>query len=64
MGPTRGPQDPGGPHDGPMNFAIWDVMLTSNLILLKHSVFQILCNFDSVLSLYKQIIDVVTADSV
>ena len=26
MGPTWGRQDPGGPHDGLMNFAIWDVM--------------------------------------
>ena len=24
MGPTQGQQDPGGPHVGPMNFAIWD----------------------------------------
>ena len=23
MGPTRGQQDPGGPHDGPTNLAIW-----------------------------------------
>ena len=23
MGPIRGRQDPGGPHVGPMNFAIW-----------------------------------------
>ena len=23
MGPTCGRQDPGGPHVGPMNFAIW-----------------------------------------
>ena len=23
MGSTRGRQDPGGPHVGPMNFAIW-----------------------------------------
>ena len=23
MGPTWGRQDPGGPHFGPMNFAIW-----------------------------------------
>ena len=23
MGPTWGRQDPGGPHVGPMNFAIW-----------------------------------------
>ena len=26
MGPTWGRQDPGGPHVGPMNFAIWDVI--------------------------------------
>ena len=26
MGPTRGRQDPGGPHVGPMNLAIWDSM--------------------------------------
>ena len=25
MGPTWGRQDPGGPHVGPMNFAIWEV---------------------------------------
>ena len=24
MGPMWGRQDPGGPHVGPMNFAIWD----------------------------------------
>ena len=24
MGPSWGRQDPGGPHAGPMNFAIWD----------------------------------------
>ena len=24
MGPVWGRQDPGGPHVGPMNFAIWD----------------------------------------
>ena len=24
MGPAWGRQDPGGPHVGPMNFAIWD----------------------------------------
>ena len=27
MGPTWGPQDPGGPHVGPMNFAIWAVAI-------------------------------------
>ena len=26
MGPIWGRQDPGGPHVGPMNFAIWDIM--------------------------------------
>ena len=25
MGPIWGRQDPGGPHAGAMNFAIWDV---------------------------------------
>ena len=25
MGPIRGQQDPGGPHVGPLNFAIWDI---------------------------------------
>ena len=24
MGPIWGRQDPGGPHIGPMNFALWD----------------------------------------
>ena len=24
MGPIWGRQDPGGPHDGPMNYAIWE----------------------------------------
>ena len=26
MGPTWGQQDPGGPHVGPMNLAIWDIV--------------------------------------
>ena len=26
MGPTRGQQDPGGPHVSPMNLAIWDII--------------------------------------
>ena len=26
MGPIWDLQDPGGPHVGPMNFAIWDVI--------------------------------------
>ena len=28
MGPTWGQQDPGGPHVGPMNLAIWVVMMS------------------------------------
>ena len=27
MGPIWDRQDPGGPHVGPMNFAIWDVVI-------------------------------------
>ena len=27
MGPIWGRQDPGGPHVGPMNLAIWDILL-------------------------------------
>ena len=26
MGPIWGRQDPGGPHGGPMDFALWDYM--------------------------------------
>ena len=33
MGPIWGQQDPGGPHVGPMNFAIWDVSCEFKLIL-------------------------------
>ena len=29
MGPIWGRQDPGGPHVGPMNFAIWDTFCDS-----------------------------------
>ena len=32
MGPIWGRQDPGGPHVGPMNFAIWD----DNLYTISH----------------------------
>ena len=30
MGPAWGWQDPGGPHVGPMNFAIWEVKAAAN----------------------------------
>ena len=29
MGPIWGRQDPGGPHVGPMNFAIWEIALNT-----------------------------------
>ena len=32
MGPIWGQQDPGGPHVGPRNFAIWDVIHISGLL--------------------------------
>ena len=31
MGPTWGRQDPGGPHVGPMSFALWEPAILSNL---------------------------------
>ena len=33
MGPIWGRQDPGGPHVGPMNFAIWVVQASSKRII-------------------------------
>ena len=30
MGPIWGRQDPGGPHVGPINFAIWEYLLHAN----------------------------------
>ena len=33
MGPIWGRQDPGGPHVGPMNFAIWDHTQLDHLYL-------------------------------
>ena len=32
MGPIWGRQDPGGPHVGPMNLAIWDILNPFDLI--------------------------------
>ena len=33
MGPIWGRQDPGGPHVGPMNFAIWEAPFVSVIAL-------------------------------
>ena len=41
MGPIWGWQDPGGPHIGPMNFALWGSMNCH--VLLDHVVIT-LCN--------------------
>ena len=38
MGPIWGRQDPGGPHVGPMNFAIWDGTQTLSTWILPHVV--------------------------
>ena len=35
MGPIWGRQDPGGPHVGPMNFAIWENLLNWIIIMLE-----------------------------
>ena len=35
MGPIWGRKDPGGPHDGPMNFAIWVAICMAGAILIK-----------------------------
>ena len=32
VGPIWGRQDPGGPHVGPMNFAIWELLQKGSLL--------------------------------
>ena len=32
MGPIWGGQDPGGPHVGPMKFAIWEMLIQWSLL--------------------------------
>ena len=39
MGPIWGRQDPGGPHIGPMNFAIWGA--TSSKIIYLYNITNI-----------------------
>ena len=36
MGPIWGRQDPGGPHVGPMNFAIW-ISNQNSFVQMKHT---------------------------
>ena len=40
MGPIWGWQDPGGPHVGPMIFAIWDYMGSLGTELIERQIFQ------------------------
>ena len=40
MGPSWGRQDPGGPHVGPMNFAIWDVQAAFVLSLMIRNKYE------------------------
>ena len=37
MGPIWGRQDPGGPHVGPNNFAIWVILTENRHILIEIS---------------------------
>ena len=48
MGPIWGRQDPGGPHVGPMNFAIWDFMQGHFTAIIRCE-----CPFDNELTLIK-----------
>ena len=47
MGPTWGRQDPGGPHVGPMNLAIWGVILSMRFKRMVLSVTWHLCPMHS-----------------
>ena len=40
MGPIWGRQDPGGPHVGPMNFAIWVAMNPSGAVMIANALDQ------------------------
>ena len=46
MGPTWGRQDPGGPHVGPMNLAIWDSVLEIYIVHQVLSIISIKSHFD------------------
>ena len=40
MGPIWGQQDPGGPHIGPMNFAIW-VTICKTAMYLENNTYEL-----------------------
>ena len=43
MGPIWGRQDPGGPHVGPVNFAVWAVHLSAGITWSK--IIDVACTF-------------------
>ena len=43
MGPIWGRQDPGGPHVGPMNFAIWDDKAVAVMVFWLHCTVMCWC---------------------
>ena len=40
MGPIWGRQDPGGPHVGPMNFAIWELIQVDRIMFCRNEILQ------------------------
>ena len=40
MGPIWGRQDPGGPHVGPKNFAIWDGLISGVILLAAYVIYK------------------------
>ena len=52
MGPTWGRQDPGGPHVGPMNLAIWEYI--SYLIIMIYMITcHLLCTMTKKMNYYQ-----------
>ena len=51
MGPIWGREDPGGPHVGPMNFAIWVAYSESELVAYSVSIPDKLEHIEKILML-------------
>ena len=68
MGPTWGRQDPDGPHVGPMNLAIWDLVSCST-ILTEHAHYPIYTIINSVyvylrmIDSHKTVLDVISINT-
>ena len=52
MGPIWGRQDPGGPHDGPMNFIIWVISGSKEDPCVYHAMLE--CSFDACVMNYSR----------